>query len=121
MEHRCSVRKPFEFQLLIYKNGLPVQSSVSRNLGLGGVFIRAGSGAWRKNERLEVEFLGCRPAGMRLPAMVVHQSAHGVGLMFDGISSEQRRALRVLLFSADHERESVASDPSVVGGSRAVA
>ena len=121
MEHRCSVRKPFEFQLLIYKNGLPVQSSFSRNLGLGGVFIRAGSSEWRKNERLEVEFLGCGKAGMRLPAMVVHQSARGVGLMFDGISGEQRRALRALLFSTDHDRESPASDASVVGGSRAVA
>ena len=80
MEHRCSVRKPYEFQLLIYKNGLPVQSSVSRNLGLGGVFIKAGTSAWRKNECLEVEFLGCGKAGMRLPAVVVHQSARGVGL-----------------------------------------
>ena len=52
MEHRCSVRKPFEFQLLIYKNGLPVQSSVSRNLGLGGVYLNAGSSKWRKNECL---------------------------------------------------------------------
>ena len=121
MEHRCSVRKPFEFQLLIYKNGLPVQSSVSRNLGLGGVFIRAGGSGWRKNERLEVEFLGCGKTGMRLPAMVVHQSARGVGLMFDGISGEQRRALRGLLFSADHDRKSPASAASVVGGSRAVA
>ena len=121
MEHRCSVRKPFEFQLLIYKNGLPVQSSVSRNLGLGGVFIKAGTSAWRKNECLEVEFLGCGKAGMRLPAVVVHQSARGVGLMFDGISGEQRRALRALLFSTDHDRESPASDASVVSGSRAVA
>jgi hypothetical protein len=121
MEHRCSVRKPYEFQLLIYKNGLPVQSSVSRNLGLGGVFIKAGTSAWRKNECLEVEFLGCGKAGMRLPAVVVHQSPRGVGLMFDGISSEQRRELRVMLFSTEHDRESLATDDSVVSGSRAVA
>jgi len=121
MEHRCSVRKPFEFQLLIYKNGLPVQSSVSRNLGLGGVYIKAGTSEWRKNECLEIEFLGCGKSGMRLPAVVVHQSAQGVGLMFDGISSEQRRELRVLLFSAEHDRESPVTDASVASGSRAVA
>jgi hypothetical protein len=121
MEHRCSVRKPFEFQLLIYKNGLPVQSSVSQNLGLGGVHIGAGTGAWRKHERLEIEFLGCGPAGLRLPAVVVHQSDEGVGLMFDGMSNEQRRALRVMLFSSKYEKEPSASKDSSLGGSRAVA
>lgn len=121
MEHRCSVRKPFEFQLLIYKNGLPVQSSVSRNLGLGGVYINAGSSKWRKNECLEVEFLGCGIAGMRLPAVVVHQSERGVGLMFDGISGEQRRELRVMLFSTLHDRGTSITDDAAVSGSRAVA
>ncbi len=121
MEHRCSVRKPVEFQLLIYKNGLPVQSSFSRNLGLGGVYIKAGTSEWRKNECLEIEFLGCGKAGMRLPAVVVHQSAQGVGLMFDGISSEQRGALRAMLFSTEHDRGSSLTDSPVVDNSRAVA
>lgn len=121
MEHRCSVRKPVEFQLLIYKNGLPVQSSVSRNLGLGGIYIRAGTSEWRKNEFLEVEFLGCGKPGLRLPAVVVHQSAQGIGLMFDGMSSEQRRELRAMLFGAEHDTESSLADNPLVGGSRAVA
>ena len=121
MEHRCSVRKPVEFHLLIYKNGLPVQSSVSRNLGLGGIYVKAGTSQWRKNECLEIEFLGCGKPGLRLAAVVVHQSAHGVGLMFDGMSGEQRRELRAMLFSTQHDSESPATDRPVVSGSRAVA
>ncbi len=121
MEHRCSVRKPFAFQLLLYKNGLPVQSGVSRNLGLGGAFVEAGSCEWRKNQRLEIEVLGCGKAGLRLPAVVVHQSEQGVGLMFDGLSSEQRRELRVLLFSNEKAEASSLGDGDAASGSRAVA
>jgi hypothetical protein len=94
---------------------------VSRNLGLGGVYIEVGGCEWRKNECLEVEFLGCSKAGMRLPAIVVHKSARGVGLMFDGISSEQQRELRVLLFRSESD-SAVSSDAEIASDkSRAVA
>ena len=80
MEHRCSVRKPMELQLMLYKHGLPVQSAVSRNLGLGGMLIDTGTTTWRNNEFLEVEFIGDDGSpGMR----------------------EQRRRLRVWLFNRD--------------------
>ncbi|TCK19179.1 PilZ domain-containing protein [Thiogranum longum] len=110
MEHRCSVRKPMEFQLMLYKHGLPVQSAVSRNLGLGGMLIDTGTTTWRKNEYLEVEFIcaGGGP-GMRVPAVVVHQSSRGAGLMFDGISAEQRRRLRAWLFSHDRSEKGASS------------
>ena len=99
MEHRCSVRKPFHFQLLLYKHGLPVQSGVCRNLGLGGMFITTSGYEWRKNEYLEVEFVSVDgEPRMRLPAVVVHHGEEGAGLMFDSISNEQRRRLRVWLF-----------------------
>lgn len=102
MEHRCSVRKSIEFQLMLYKHGLPVQSAVSRNLGLGGMLIDTGTTTWRKNEYLEVEII-CAEGGpvMRVPAVVVHQSERGAGLMFDGVSGEQRRRLRTWLFSRE--------------------
>ncbi|VAW72123.1 hypothetical protein MNBD_GAMMA14-1015 [hydrothermal vent metagenome] len=102
MEHRCSVRKPIEFQLMLYKHGLPVQSAECRNLGLGGMLVDTGTTTWRKNEYLEVEFIcadGSR--GMRVPAVVVHHSKRGAGLMFDGIGGEQRRLLRAWLFTHD--------------------
>ena len=99
MEHRCSVRKPIEFQLLLYKHGLPMQSGISRNLGLGGMFINTGTYQWRKNEFLEVEILsGDGSPRIRLPAVVVHHSERGAGLMFDAVSHEQRRQLREWLF-----------------------
>jgi len=103
MEHRCSVRKPIKFQLMLYKHGLPVQSAVSQNLGLGGMLIDTGTTTWRKNEYLEVEFICADGSeGMRVPAVVVHHSERGAGLMFDGIGGEQRRRLRAWLFSRDH-------------------
>ena len=120
MEHRCSVRKPIEFQLLLYKHGLPVQTGFCRNLGLGGLFIETGSCEWRKNEFLEVEIIACngKPV-MRLPAAVVHYSERGAGLMFDAVSSEQRRILRGWLFSGRRERSTGAG--AIEQGPRAVA
>ena len=100
MEHRCSVRKSLELQLLLYKHGLPVQSGTCINIGLGGMLFDTGDRQWRKNEYLEVEILGrAGEAAMRLPAVVVHQSPKGVGVMFDAVTNEQRRILRSWLFS----------------------
>lgn len=99
MEHRCSVRKPLGFQLLLYKHGVPIQSGVCRNLGLGGLFIETGTREWRKNEYLEVEILGSNGLpSMRLPAVVVHFNDDGAGLMFDAVTGAQRRRLRDWLF-----------------------
>jgi len=111
MEHRCSVRKQLEFQLLLYRQGLPVQNAVSRNLGLGGMLIFTGASTWKKNEYLEVEILGCsEKPGMRLPAVVVHHSARGTGVVFGAVSGEQRRILRAWLY--DSGPESVAESNS---------
>lgn len=101
MEHRCSVRKPLEFQLLLYKHGLPIQSGVCRNLGLGGMFIETSSRDWRKHESLEVEILGRESVRMRLRAMVVHHGKNGVGVMFDAVSNDQRQLLRSWLFDTN--------------------
>ncbi|HHH42691.1 MAG TPA: PilZ domain-containing protein [Gammaproteobacteria bacterium] len=106
MEHRCSVRKAVEFQLLLYRQGLPVQNAVSRDLGLGGMCIQTGACDWRRNERLEIEILGpgCQPV-MKLPAVVVHHSLRGTGVEFDAVSAEQRRILRAWLYTDRPETE----------------
>ena len=104
MEHRCSMRKPREFQLLLYRQGLPVQNAVSSNIGLGGMFIDTGACLWRKNECLEVEILGCNgKPGVKLPAVVVQHSRQGTGVAFDAISSEQRRTLRARVYDGSLE------------------
>ncbi|MDT8386439.1 MAG: PilZ domain-containing protein [Thiogranum sp.] len=115
MEHRCSVRKPLQFQLLLYKHSLPVQSAICHNLGLGGMFISATGYQWRKNEILEVEFVGPEnQPRMRLPAVVVHYGKQGAGLMFGSMTGEQRRRLRMWLFKgpADDLAVSVPADQS---------
>ncbi|HHJ13598.1 MAG TPA: PilZ domain-containing protein [Gammaproteobacteria bacterium] len=99
MEHRCSVRRSLRFQLMLYRQGIPVQRAVSRNLGMGGVLVDAGTSKWRKNEMLEIEFMDAeqRPV-MRLPAVVVHQSDGGTGLMFGRVTARQRHNLRRWLY-----------------------
>jgi len=68
-------------------------------MGLGGMLIDTGERQWRKNEYLEVEILGrSGVSAMRLPAVVVHQNEQSVGVMFDTVTSEQRRTLRAWLF-----------------------
>ena len=99
MEHRCSIRKPLELPVLLYKHGLPVQNGTIRDLGLGGVFVEADAWQWRKHEPLEVEFLALDGSPvMRLTAVVVHRRDGGAGLMFDAVSGEQRRQLKTWLF-----------------------
>jgi hypothetical protein len=114
MEHRCSVRKPLEFQLLLYKHGLPIQSGICRNLGLGGLFIETGKRDWRKNEYVEVEILGHNGLpGMRLPAVVTHHNNEGAGLMFDAVTNEQRHQLRAWLFDKNLQESTPANSLAV--------
>jgi len=81
-------------------------------MGLGGMLVDTGDRQWRKNEYLEVEILGqAGNAAMRLPAVVVHQTPQGVGVMFDAVTSEQRRTLRAWLFGRA-EQESATSEIS---------
>lgn len=119
MEHRCSIRKPLGIRVLIYKHGLPVQSGLSRNLSLGGVFVETGTYCWRRNECLEVEFAAAGGCGFRLPALVVHQRQGGVGLMFDALDADQRHRLRRLLFPAATTHRP--AQPAAPGGQREVA
>jgi len=115
MEHRCSIRKPVAVRVLIYKHGLPVQSGLSRDLGMGGVFVVTGAYNWRRNEYLEIEFAAINGVKLRLPALVVHQREKGVGLMFDTITDAQRQQLRAILFPSGgghRERHAVDDTPS---------
>lgn len=105
MEHRCSVRKSIEFQLLMYKHGLPMQIGVCRNLALGGLFIETSGYQWRNKDYLEVEIIGNNGQPLvRLPAMVVHRSRRGAGLVFGTLSNEQRHILRGRLFAGREAR-----------------
>jgi hypothetical protein len=114
MEHRCSVRKPLEFQLLLYKHGMPIQRGLCRDLGLGGLFINTGERGWRKNEYVEVEILADDGyPNMRLPAVVIHYNQHGAGLMFDALTNEQRRRLRAWLFDKNPQESSPATSRAV--------
>lgn len=116
MEHRCSIRKSIAIRVLFYKHGLPVQSGLSRDLGLGGVFVETGAFQWQRNECLDVEFISNRGAKLRLPALVIHQREQGVGLMFDKLEAGQRKILREILFSSQQAKSFQIPKPQPVSG-----
>lgn len=93
MEHRCCERKVLKIKALLYRNGLPVQSGQTRNLGLDGVQVEVTG--WRRHESLKVELAGShRNEVIRLPATVVYQGQHAVGLVFEMVTEDQRTQLR---------------------------
>jgi len=53
MEHRCSMRKPIEFQLLLYRQGLPVQNAVSSR-----------EPVWRSTQSVVSNCVPCAPGCM---------------------------------------------------------
>lgn len=95
MEHRCGSRKEIELSVLLYRQGLPVHSACTRDLGQGGVFVQTRNYPWRKHEILDVELVNEEDASsVRLPAVVVHHREEGAGLMFDLVSAEQSEIIR---------------------------
>lgn len=108
MEHRCSVRKPSRFPVMLYRHGLPVCAGRCRDLALGGAFIEAAGYPWRKNEFLELEILGTGATpSIRVPAVVVHFSQRGAGFSFEAVGREALHRLRKLLAAMDASHEAV--------------
>ena len=100
MEHRLSERVDIPVRILIYHNGVPVISSESRDLSLDGMFVGTGEIKYNKNTRIDVEFSVSDKAStkrVRLPAIIVHQSKRGFGLMFTGMDRSGYKALQKLI------------------------
>ena len=82
MEHRYSKRVPVNINSLIHsRNATDIPGKI-KNIGYDGVFIESTSIAFPKGSTVEVEFTLDRGTEFRLPAMVIHSSESGMGLMF---------------------------------------
>lgn len=91
MEHRCSVRLPVAMNVLLYHNNIPVVHCKTRDISPDGMFVRSGPLKYKANTLLKVEFQAESNAVRKshmLPAMVVHHSNSGLGLMFPGADAE---------------------------------
>lgn len=85
MEHRYNERIPVDLKALIVIDGLPMISGRITNLSVDGLFIELGVCPIQTHSWVTLEL---EPNGREvnqattLMAFVIHQSEHGLGLMF---------------------------------------
>ncbi len=100
MEHRWQARKPVEFEVFLYHQGVPVARCDARNLSSNGIFIQPPISDLEINGSVELEF-SVKEAEQnrwyRVNARVIHQSEKGTGLMFQAASSDTTIGVKKLL------------------------
>lgn len=86
MEHRWSVRKPYECCVAVSALQIGSGSGVMRNVGLGGTFVDTGGLLLPVNAPVHLGFVlvddDARENPFRLDGMVVRRAGTGVGIMF---------------------------------------
>ncbi|MEJ2509248.1 MAG: PilZ domain-containing protein [Gammaproteobacteria bacterium] len=103
MEHRFHPRSAIEIETVVFHRGVPAAICQTRDLSLGGAFIRLGPMNLYRHTPVELE-LALDTGGLveshRLPAFVVHSGPQGAGLMFLNVHREARAAIRNALRAA---------------------
>lgn len=97
MEHRFHQREAIEVEAVVFHRGNPTAICQTRDLSLGGAFIRTGPLSFCRHTPLELELAlpgEERLERHRLPAFVVHSGPEGAGLMFLNIGADARSAIR---------------------------
>lgn len=88
MEHRLSMRKKVTLDVLIFRKEFPTVKGKIRNIGLEGMYVETEAVDFPEGVALEVEFAirsNNEKQDVRqfhLPALVIHSSGKGMGLMF---------------------------------------
>jgi len=100
MEHRWYRRMPVTFDVLLYRQGVPVALAQTRNLSKQGMLLEAKAVALAQNSVLEVEFTtgrGDDARNHRVSVVVVHGEDDRFGVAFISLRAEVRQAIRLLL------------------------
>jgi hypothetical protein len=114
MEHRYATRLPLRINVLIYRQGLPVQVGRTRDISAEGAFVEAGPFHGPLPGCLDLEFLpgqeGCER--FRLKALVVHRNQNGFGIEFaamddHGATNLQHCLRRVPPLALEHTEAAV--------------
>lgn len=85
MEHRWHIRHPAVLDILLHHENISEIHCKSRNIGRDGMFVETDYMAYRPHTMLQVEFQSGQGKNIQmhtLPAIVVHSSPEGLGLMF---------------------------------------
>lgn len=108
MEHRFHPRATVETEAVVFNRGAPVASCLTRDLSLGGTFIRSGPLNLGRNTPLELELVLRTGEGVerhRVSAYVVHSGADGSGLSFLNADSGVRAAIRTAQHLANTDND----------------
>ncbi|PLY15685.1 MAG: hypothetical protein C0631_06055 [Sedimenticola sp.] len=104
IEHRYSLRRPIEAEVVLNFRALGLVRGKVRDLGVGGMFVDLGCVQLPLNALVEVSLLlDCRATGeaIRAEAMVVHQAGGGVGLMFRDLDPQCHMFLHDMVYIGD--------------------
>ena len=93
MEHRYSTRIPANFNVLIYRNGIPMINCRMRNIGLEGIYIDAGTATYPRHSMLDVEIEVATGKRLRIRGFVIHSTPSGTGLMICGPNRDNLKDL----------------------------
>ena len=96
MEHRWSPRKMISANTVISLRNLPILAGKCLNLSRGGMFVSTGKVYLPTNCNVDVE-LEYQQHHLRLPAVVVHHSRWGMGLMFENLQGSTQKLLQEFL------------------------
>ncbi len=100
MEHRWSLRKPYQRPVLLSSPQHGLVSVRSRDISLGGMYVETGALTLPLNTLVSVEFSldDSLLREFQLPALVVRRTANGAGLMFTEAAEEVVTALHRALY-----------------------
>ncbi|MET0065146.1 MAG: PilZ domain-containing protein [Candidatus Thiodiazotropha sp.] len=101
MEHRCEHRKLIACEITIIDRDLGEIKGRIRNISLSGMLVDLGDSSLDLNKIIQVSFHmeNCADsAECRTKAMVVHQQAGCLGLMFNDLDPGVRQMLRKKLY-----------------------
>lgn len=99
-ETRWSARRRVQLQVEVYCAGRPCVNGVTRDVGLGGMFIEGRGIQFRCNRPLEVVVSGTlsgKPYSHRFHAKLVRHNPRGLGVAFSRYGLDDVRALQRLL------------------------
>jgi len=85
MEHRWNVRHPAVIDVLLHHKEISEIHCKTRNIGRDGLFVETENMTYQPHTLLQVEFESIQDGVNQihvLPALVVHSSPAGLGLMF---------------------------------------
>jgi hypothetical protein len=99
MNHRCSVRIPLRVEVKLSQHGNLLGIYMTQNIDCEGAFVESRGLALHPNEilQLEVRLPRGKPSHIPVKAMVVRNTATGVGLLFTESSPELARQIGTLI------------------------